>query len=94
MTNKEWHIVFSSKAKKDLGKLDHHAQKRIRNFLRNKLLTQKTPRDLGKPLSGVLTGCWGYRIGDYRLICEFQNDTIIIYALSIGHRKEIYKFSN
>ncbi|MBQ2678808.1 MAG: type II toxin-antitoxin system RelE/ParE family toxin, partial [Firmicutes bacterium] len=30
-----------------------------------------------------------YRIGDYRLLCEIQDEKLIIVALNIGHRSEI-----
>lgn len=83
--------MFSRKAEREFSKLDHQTQKRIRNFLRNKLLQQEAPKNLGKPMTGEFSGCWRYRVGDYRIICEFQNDRMIIYALSIGHRKKIYE---
>ncbi|MBE3061911.1 MAG: type II toxin-antitoxin system RelE/ParE family toxin, partial [Cutibacterium acnes] len=45
----------------------------------------------GKPLTGDLSGLWRYRIGDYRLICTLNDDRLIILALSIGHRRDIYR---
>ncbi|WP_311590122.1 type II toxin-antitoxin system RelE family toxin [Varibaculum massiliense] len=36
-------------------------------------------------------GQWRYRIGNYRLICEIDDDCFYIQALAIGHRKEIYR---
>ncbi|MFZ2372956.1 MAG: type II toxin-antitoxin system RelE/ParE family toxin, partial [Trichococcus flocculiformis] len=37
------------------------------------------------------SGEWRYRIGDYRLIADINDDTITILILEIGHRKDIYK---
>ncbi|MBQ1306697.1 MAG: type II toxin-antitoxin system RelE/ParE family toxin [Erysipelotrichaceae bacterium] len=34
---------------------------------------------------------WRYRIGDYRLICHIEDDKLIILALSVGHRREVYE---
>ncbi|MDP1674166.1 MAG: type II toxin-antitoxin system RelE/ParE family toxin [Burkholderiales bacterium] len=34
---------------------------------------------------------WRYRIGDFRVICEIQDQRLVVYALSIGHRREIYR---
>ncbi|EFS74273.1 type II toxin-antitoxin system RelE family toxin, partial [Cutibacterium modestum] len=31
------------------------------------------------------------RIGDYRLICTLNDNRLIILALSIGHRRDIYR---
>ena len=42
-------------------------------------------------LTNNLKGLWRYRIGDYRLICEIHDNELIILALAIGHRGEIYK---
>ncbi|EGF75734.1 toxin-antitoxin system, toxin component, RelE family, partial [Cutibacterium acnes HL099PA1] len=45
----------------------------------------------GKPLTGDLSGLWRYRIGDYRLICTLNDNRLTILALSIGHRRDIYR---
>ena len=37
------------------------------------------------------SGQWRYRIGDYRVIVNIQDEKLIILALEIGHRREIYK---
>ncbi len=31
------------------------------------------------------------RVGDYRIIYEIQNDTLVILIIKIGHRRDIYK---
>ena len=31
------------------------------------------------------------RVGDYRIIFEIQEDTLVILVIKIGHRKDIYK---
>ena len=31
------------------------------------------------------------RVGDYRIIYEIHEDTLMILVLKIGHRKEVYK---
>ena len=35
----------------------------------------------GKILGGNFTGMWRYRVGDYRLVCEIENDKILINNL-------------
>ena len=32
-----------------------------------------------------------YRIGDYRIIAETQEEKVIVLIVNIGHRKEIYQ---
>ena len=48
------------------------------------------PRVHGKGLTANRSGQWRYRIGDYRLICMIEDDRLVILALAVGHRSEIY----
>ncbi|WP_456085611.1 type II toxin-antitoxin system RelE family toxin [Methylomonas albis] len=34
---------------------------------------------------------WRYRVGDYRLICQIQDDELIVLVVELGHRKDIYR---
>ena len=83
-------VVFAEKAKKEFLKLDKPVQKQIQIFI-VKLQSMKDPRSSGKALGGNLAGMWRYRVGDYRLICEIENDKILITVLHIAHRKDVYR---
>jgi mRNA interferase RelE/StbE len=48
------------------------------------------PAESCKALSGPLTGLWRYRVGDYRAILDIDQGQVVIIALDIGHRSEIY----
>jgi len=85
-----WDIDYSGKALKALKKIDHTNAKRILDYMDNKVALLDNPRSLGKPLKGELGEFWRYRIGDYRVICEIQDNRLVILAALIGHRKEIY----
>ena len=39
----------------------------------------------------TLNGMWRYRIGDYRLLAEIRDDELLILALEVGHRREVYR---
>lgn len=82
-------VIFAEKAKKEFLKLDKPIQKQIQKFIQ-KLQEMKNPKDTGKALTGTLAGRWRYRVGDYRLICEIEEERIIVTVLHIGHRKEVY----
>ena len=43
-----------------------------------------------KGLLENMSGQWRYRIGNYRVICEIQDEEIIVLVLEIGHRKDVY----
>ena len=50
----------------------------------------ENPRVKGKALTANRKGQWRYRIGDYRLLCLIEDEELVILALSIGHRREVY----
>jgi mRNA interferase RelE/StbE len=87
---KNWTIQISDLAKKQLKKLDKTIRLRILDYLIDRIEGCKNPRHFGETLKGNKAGFWRYRVGDYRIICEIQDDTLIVLALSIGHRKEVY----
>lgn len=89
-STRTWTVSISQKAKKNLIKLDASQQKRILKYLLD-LQCNSDPRKKGKSLSGPLGGLWRYRIGDFRVIVDIQDQTITVVVLHIGHRKEIYK---
>ena len=84
-------VLFSEEAKKQLKKLDKHISILIITWIRKNLQGCQNPRQFGKPLVANRTGQWRYRIGDYRLICEIQDEEITILILEVGHRKNIYE---
>lgn len=86
-----WSVVWSEKAAKKLCKLDFSAQKAIKSFIDKRLMYCQDPRLLGKPLTGPLKGVWSYRVGRYRLGCEFQDRTLMITVVTVGHRKNVHK---
>ena len=50
----------------------------------------KNPRAHGIPLKADKSGQWRYRIGDYRLICSINDNKLVVLALKIGHRRNVY----
>ncbi|WP_065236547.1 type II toxin-antitoxin system RelE family toxin [Gallibacterium genomosp. 3] len=90
--NSTWTVLFADTARKQLTKLakkNPQQAQRIINYLKS-LQTLEDPRDRGKGLVGDLSGMWRYRVGDYRIICHIDNGELLITALEIGHRREIY----
>ncbi|MFZ7202279.1 type II toxin-antitoxin system RelE family toxin [Avibacterium avium] len=90
--NSIWTVIFADTARKQLAKLakkNPQQAQRIINYLKS-LQTLEEPRDRGKGLVGDLSGMWRYRVGDYRIICHIDNGELLITALEIGHRREIY----
>jgi mRNA interferase RelE/StbE len=86
-----WTIEIARTAERQIKKLDREAQRAIVHFLRVRLQSADNPRQWGKPLHGDKKGLWRYRVGDYRLICDIQDDRIMVLVLQVGHRGDVYK---
>ncbi len=87
-----WQIEITATATRQLSKLGKPEARRIVEFLRIRIASLTDPRQTGKALKGPQFGnLWRYRVGDYRLLCEIQDDRVIVLVLEIGHRREIYR---
>ncbi len=86
-----YHFKTSKQFDKDFKKLDKPVQKILKGWIEKNLIDTPEPRRFGKILKGNLQEQWRYRIGDYRILCIIEDDQFIINALSVGHRKNIYK---
>ena len=86
-----WRIEFDERARRDLRKFDVAVQERILNYLRAHVASEESPRRYGEALKGMMAGLWKYRVGDYRLICEIQDEKVTVFVVRIGHRREIYR---
>ncbi len=87
----KYKVIFTERAKKQLSKLDRHIALLIIGWIEKNIEGTQNPRQHGKSLVGDKSGQWRYRIGDYRIICEIQDEKIIVLVLEIGHRREIYE---
>lgn len=86
----KYKVRFTQRAKKDLKKLDRHTAALILGWVRKNLENCENPRQHGKGLTAKRSGHWCYRVGDYRLLAEIEDNTITILILNVGHRREIY----
>jgi mRNA interferase RelE/StbE len=88
---KFWRVEITRTAEKQITKLGRTAQKSIQRFLRERLASSDNPRQWGRPLRGEKKDLWRYRVGDYRLICDIQDDRVVVLVLEVGHRKDVYR---
>lgn len=88
---KEYSVVLTKRFQKDLKKLDKFSASLILKWLDKNIEGSDDPRLRGKGLVGSLKGVWRYRVGDYRILCEIDDDKLVVLALTTGHRKQIYE---
>lgn len=87
-----WAVEFDPDAVKGLKKLDKQVQARIMEFLRERLARLANPRELGEALAGSKLGnYWKYRMGDWCIICDLQDQRIVVRVLRVGNRREVYR---
>ncbi len=83
-------VETTARFDKEFKKLDRYTQRLIKGWIVKNLINTENPRSHGKGLTANRSGQWRYRIGDYRLICHIDDGELIILALSVGHRREVY----
>ena len=87
----KYKVEYTKQAVKQLKKLDKSTASLIIGWIEKNLVDCENPRLYGKGLVANHRGEWRYRIGNYRLIADIQDEKIVILILSIGHRREIYE---
>lgn len=85
-----YNVSYTPQAIKELKKIDKYTRTLILAWIEKNLIGCIDPRQHGKGLIANHKGKWRYRVGDYRLISEIQDDKVIILVINIGHRKDIY----
>lgn len=87
-----WRIEFDPAAVRELDKLDPPVARRILLFLKQRIAALDNPRSVGEALAGSNLGnYWKYLVGDWRLICDIQDQRIVVRVLRVGNRREAYR---
>jgi mRNA interferase RelE/StbE len=87
-----WTIELQRDAERELAKLGHDNARRILRFLHGRLAKLDDPRSIGEALRGAeLEEFWKYRVGDYRIIADIQDDVLRILVIRVGHRRYVYR---
>ena len=81
-----YEIIFTDTSRKQFKKLEKDIQERIIKALER--IRIRPEAHIKK-----LVGDPGYRlrVGEYRIILDIEKEKLIILAIKIGHRKNIYK---
>ncbi|MCI2960648.1 type II toxin-antitoxin system RelE/ParE family toxin [Pediococcus pentosaceus] len=85
-----YHLEFTRDVQRSLRKMDKHQAKLIVRWLYQHVDGVEDPRSFGKGLTANRTGQWRYRIGNYRVIVEIEDNRMVVTAINIGHRRDIY----
>jgi len=86
-----WRIEYADTARNQFRKLDKAVARRILDFMDDRVAPLEDPRAVGKALVGPLGGLWCYRVGNYRVICEIQDDRVRVLVVRVGERSRVYR---
>ena len=87
-----YEISTTEKFDQVFKKLDRQTQRIIKAWIEKNLINCENPRIHGKALTANRSGQWRYRVGDYRILAEIQDDKLVLIFIDVGHRKDIYLF--
>lgn len=84
----KWIIRYDPRVQSDLDKIDSSIVLRIKGATESKLI--KNPFLYSRPLSGLVSVYYKFRVGDYRIVFRIEGKLLIVVVL-ISHRKDVYK---
>ena len=86
-----WTVEYTSTATSDLRKLDKTIAQRVVDYVDERIATGNDPRQFGRALTGTHRGLWRYRVGGYRIICNFQDDVLRVLVVRVARRDTAYR---
>jgi mRNA interferase RelE/StbE len=84
-----WRLETTATFDREFRRLDRTIQKRVLAYLLD-VVELPDPRLRGKGLTANRSGQWRYRVGDYRILTAIDDMTLVVLALAVGHRREVY----
>ena len=86
-----YHVAYSQRARKHLGKIDPSARRKIKRWIEKYLDGCEDPRLYGKALKGQFDDLWRYRVGEYRILAHINDAEVLIVIVDAEHRKSVYR---
>lgn len=85
-----YQLITTDKFDKAFKKLDRQTKKIIKAWIDKNLMDCEDPRLHGKGLTSNRSGQWRYRVGNYRILAEIQDNQLVLVLIDVGHRSKIY----
>lgn len=86
-----WRLEYSDRARRQLRKLDATQRAIVLAWMDKNIDGCEDPRAHGRGLTADRAGEWRYRIGHFRVLCDIQDGRLVVLALNIQHRREVYR---
>ncbi len=85
-----WRLETAPAFDRAARKLDPTVLRHVRAYL-DALCELDDPRARVKPLHGDVADFWRFKIGDYRVIAAIEDQRLVIVAVGLGHRSQLYR---
>lgn len=85
-----WRIDYTDTARRQLRELDQSVARRIMDYM-DERVGSGHPRQTGRMLTGHLGDLWRYRVGDYRVICDLQDEALRVLVITVARRDKAYR---
>lgn len=86
-----WTVEFTEGARRDLRTIGHVERRRVLQFLRERAALRDDPRELAQKLRDTELDVWRFRVGNYRILVQFEDHIMTILVIAVGHRREVYR---
>lgn len=84
-------VKYEKSAIKDLSKMSKDISSRIVDWMDYHIDNSDDPFRLAKRLTGGLNEYYRYRVGKYRVVCRIEQDKLIVTAISVVKREDVYR---
>ena len=84
-----YRIEFTAAARRDIAKLPQRIAWAVLEFCGGPLA--ENPHRVGKPLLGDLVGLHSARRGEYRVVYEIHEETVLVKVAYIRRRADVYR---
>jgi mRNA interferase RelE/StbE len=83
-----YRVEVAPAALRQLRTLDHPSRRRVQAAIE---ILREEPRPSGATKLVGGDGEWRVRTGDFRIVYEIQEQVLLVLAVAVGHRREIYQ---
>lgn len=83
-----YRVVLLPAAQRELDRVPARAFERIKDRL---LALAEDPRPHGALKLAGVEGVYRVRVGDYRILFQVEDDTLLVVVVRLGHRRDVYR---
>lgn len=86
-----WTIDYAIGVREQLNRLGPTTSRRIDRYPNERVAPLDDPRQRAHRLTGDFDGLWRYRVGKWRIVCEIQDEVLVVLVVAVGNRDRIYR---